>query len=121
MNILAFYQEYDTGSDFTYISIPPILLFISRRYVVWYPSKVNWADGKEASNSVSTIETMSTFPSIMVCKSVNLFLTELILKFTSDRKPFLKTCKTWSVLLFSNKLELVISTSCVCLPELQTD
>ena len=47
---------------------------------VWYPSKVSWADGKEASNFLSAIETMSTFTLIMVSKSVNVFLTKLILR-----------------------------------------
>ena len=44
---------------------------------------MNWADEKEASDFVSAmdaIETMWAFPLIMVSKSVNLFLTELILR-----------------------------------------
>ena len=49
--------------DFIYTGIPPLLLFISKQYGVWY--LISWADEKEAYNFVSAIEATQTFPLIM--------------------------------------------------------
>ena len=77
---LLWERQRDGMEDFIHTSIPPILLSISTQYGVWYPSKVNCAGRKEEANFVSAIETMSTFPLMAVCKSISLFLTELILR-----------------------------------------
>ena len=51
----------DGIEDFTYTRIPPLLLLISKWYSQWYPSKTNWAEGKEAFIFVSAMDTNPRF------------------------------------------------------------